>query len=675
MKKLTVTWTKKLFMKFAFFTGLTLVGLAFVSIVVLLAYPDIYLNKYFKDKIIREFNSTYPDYSIAIADLKFNVWKNGIELKTVAVRSADSSFSLDIDRQSLSGIAWLQLLWKGDIAPDIIAGSAVNSKKIIIKFIKSQYEVSCAELNVSMYKSEIILKELDIHPLVDDNQFFNANKFRQTRLRIMLPQLKVSGLSYFGLQKEFIYHARYLQIGDLSLSVLVNKNKPSKAETEKISIPKEMSTSLKKLLNVDSLSISSVKLDYDVIDSLVSDKNLTNVNSGYSVKISDMNFNLLKNNIKLKALFLISNDSMITCNIKKPSLDGIAWNNLVYNGELKSKDLSKLVATTEEIELNLWSQEYQFRFGRIQTSFKDSVLFVDKMNIQPLIDDKNFFAESKYRRTRLKMSLSQVKLMGVDYHSLMQGTKYNARLIQFGDASLDIVVNMYKPYLSEKIKPQMPNEILLSMKEKIQIDSIILSDGQLNYGETYAPNSQPAVIKFDKMHLFAKNISNNNKSGDTAIIRADADFMSTGRMKATLFVPLTSKGFSLKYSGSLSSMKLNKLNTFIVIAEHKSITSGLLHSANFDISVKNGRAKGIVNAVYDNLELSFLNTKTNSGKGLMDKVKTFIANNFKLNGTNKPDKSGKLNSGKVVYNRMRDDTFTQYLWFALRSGVADIVGF
>ncbi len=40
-----------------------------------------------------------------------------------------------------------------------------------------------------------------------------------------------------------------------------------------------------------------------------------------------------------------------------------------------------------------------------------------------------------------------------------------------------------------------------------------------------------------------------------------------------------------------------------------------------------------------------------------------------------PDENGSIKIGEIKYTRNPDDYFFQYLWFALRNGVADVVGF
>ena len=56
-------------------------------------------------------------------------------------------------------------------------------------------------------------------------------------------------------------------------------------------------------------------------------------------------------------------------------------------------------------------------------------------------------------------------------------------------------------------------------------------------------------------------------------------------------------------------------------------------------------------------------------------IASFVANNITIRTNNLPDKSGAIKIGKVAYARRRDDPFFGFVWFALRSGVGDVVGF
>jgi hypothetical protein len=138
-------------------------------------------------------------------------------------------------------------------------------------------------------------------------------------------------------------------------------------------------------------------------------------------------------------------------------------------------------------------------------------------------------------------------------------------------------------------------------------------------------------------------------------------------------IPLTSPEFSLHYSGTLSTMDLTRLDAFLAIAEHTRIKSGSAQEAAFDIDVTDGQASGRVHAIYRNLEIAVLDKETGTATGLGNRIASFLANVLKIRSANFPDASGSLKEGQVNYTRRPDDEFQQFVWFALRSGVLDVI--
>jgi hypothetical protein len=122
-------------------------------------------------------------------------------------------------------------------------------------------------------------------------------------------------------------------------------------------------------------------------------------------------------------------------------------------------------------------------------------------------------------------------------------------------------------------------------------------------------------------------------------------------------------------------MNLDALNSYLEPGEQIRIKTGTLQSATYDISIVSGCARGTLRAIYENLNFAVINKNTGSEKGLTNRITSFIANNFKIRTGNMPDKSGSLEIGKVNFLRKRDTTFLQLLWFSIRSGIKDVVGF
>jgi hypothetical protein len=299
----------------------------------------------------------------------------------------------------------------------------------------------------------------------------------------------------------------------------------------------------------------------------------------------------------------------------------------------------------------------------------------DSMRYYSVEDDEQFFARSQFRQTKFRFDIPQMKMVGLDCLTLLQGNIYRAKSITMHDVFADILVNMDKPYDKNSSNPQMPNEALSSMKEIVGVGSVNIVNGRVKYRERVAVNAAPGVITFSKVNVSVSGIANHTAHPDTAVIHADGLFMNSGTMKLFMAIPLTSTDFSLRYSGSLSTMDVTELNAFLEPNEHRRIKSGILQSATYDINAIAGHASGALRVAYKDLSIAVLNKKTGSEKGIFDRISSLVGVVFVIRRTNMPNGKGSMKIGEIRYTRNPDDYFLQFAWFALRSGVKDVVGF
>jgi hypothetical protein len=274
--------------------------------------------------------------------------------------------------------------------------------------------------------------------------------------------------------------------------------------------------------------------------------------------------------------------------------------------------LTSPVIDAQKIVLNFRKSQNEIRFEKLHVSVADSEMTADSIKYYPLIDDEQFFAKSQFRQTRFRFDIPQIKIIGLDYLALIQGNIYKARTIKINDLFADILVNMDKPYDKNSSNPQMPNEALTSMKEIVKVDSLKITNGRLRYCERFAVKAVPGVITFDKVNVSVSGIANHTAHPDTTVIHGEGLFMNSGTMKLFMAIPLASKDFSLRYSGSLSTMDVTTLNSFIEPAEHKRIKSGVLQSAMFNINVNSGNASGTLQVAYKDLSIADLDKNTGS---------------------------------------------------------------
>lgn len=395
----------------------------------------------------------------------------------------------------------------------------------------------------------------------------------------------------------------------------------------------------------------------------------------YSLNIAGVNFNVLKNRIECDSISLTKNDSTFSCRIGTFSLYGIGWIKLLREKKFSSNSIAESAINAKGIVLNFKQSQNQIRCRRLHLSVPDSEIVADSVEFHPLINDEQFFAESKFRNTRYRFVIPKIRVNGLEYSGLLSGNNYRVRSINIKDVFVDVLVNMDQQFDTKSPSPLMPNEGLSSIKDTIRVDSLQVTNSRLNYYERYAVGAKAALVTFDKMQVLAKGIVNHTGRRDTIVIHAHGNFMNTGKMELNMLIPLGSPQFSFSYSGSLHQMELSSLNKFLEIAEHRHIKSGILHETTFNVNVNSGLATGYVRAEYNNLSFDVLSKKTGRENGIFDEISSFIGKTFIIRGNNMPDKSGAMKIGVVKYTRKPDEPFIQFVWFALRSGVGNVVGF
>ena len=392
-----------------------------------------------------------------------------------------------------------------------------------------------------------------------------------------------------------------------------------------------------------------------------------------SIQLGNMHYNVWKNRLSCDSIKLTTNK--FTGCAASFSVSGFSWIKILRQGDFTPDILKSSTLDAHDIVVNFRQSQNVLRFGMLHISVPDSEIVSDSIKYFSLISDEQFFSKSQFRQTRYRFDIPQIQIIGSDCAAILQGKSYIAGCININDLFVEVLVNMDKPYDKSSENPKMPNEVLSSMKEIIKVDSMIILNGRLKYSEKYTAQGTPGVISINKANVSVTGIANHATNPDTTLIHGEALFMNSSKMKLYMAIPLQSKDFSLRYSGSLGTMDATILNSFIEAGEHHRIKSGTIHSARFKIDVNSGISSGSFQVEYQDLSIAVLNKNTGSEKGLFDRISSIFAKIFVIRGTNMPDEKGLMKIGETKYKRNPDDYFFQFVWFALRNGVADVVGF
>jgi hypothetical protein len=106
----------------------------------------------------------------------------------------------------------------------------------------------------------------------------------------------------------------------------------------------------------------------------------------YSMQIGNVNCNLWENRIGCDSIALTSMDSSFSCSLAGLSVSGIGWAQILWRGDIASKDLKRLVADAREMVLNFRQSQYELRCARLHVSVPDSEILAEAFEFHPLVE-------------------------------------------------------------------------------------------------------------------------------------------------------------------------------------------------------------------------------------------------------------------------------------------------
>jgi hypothetical protein len=392
---------------------------------------------------------------------------------------------------------------------------------------------------------------------------------------------------------------------------------------------------------------------------------------GSTLRIGELDYAVTAN--RLVAHQVVVGGTNTRLEIDQVTLTGVRWARLLWGQAALAEVLARASLDAANLNLVLPEVQYRIRCARLRVSVPDSELIAEGAELQPLVEDEARFAAGAFRTTRYRVVVPECRVRGLEYGEALRGRSYRARSVWLSRPVLDALINSDKPPHPFVKSPLMVHEALAAIQPPFEVDQLSITNGLITYAERAAPGADPAVLTFSAVTLSAADIANQGAAAATIELQGQCDLMSAGTLKVVMSIPITPADFALKYSGSLGAMDLTRLDAFVELAEHVRIHSGTAQEAAFDIEVHAGQAIGRVRAIYDDLKVTVLDQETGTEQGFDNRVASFLANVLKVRTSNAPDALGSMKEGDVNYLRRPEESFLEFVWFALWSGVADVI--
>jgi hypothetical protein len=392
---------------------------------------------------------------------------------------------------------------------------------------------------------------------------------------------------------------------------------------------------------------------------------------GWALRIGESDYEARGNRLVAQSITL--SGPHVTLKTGLVSLTGVHWTRLLVGSALPAEILAKASLEVSDIVVEFPQARYGIHCARLRASVPDLEVIIEGTELAPLVGDESFFAEQAFRTTRFHLVVPECRVLGLAFDELLRGKAYHAKSVDVSRPSFEALVDCDKPVRPVTDHPLMVHEALAAIPLPLRVDTLNLANGHLAYCERWAVGGDPAVLTFGAVNLSVEGIANRGEGAAAIRLHGQANLMDAGALSVRMSIPIASPDLSLHYSGSLTAMDLTRLDAFLDISEHTRIKSGSVKEATFEIDVSASQARGGVHATYSNLVIALLDKQTGSEKGLSDRFASLLANLLKIRKSNAPSPSGSMKEGTVDCTRGPDDTFLQFVWFALRSGVLDVI--
>ncbi len=320
---------------------------------------------------------------------------------------------------------------------------------------------------------------------------------------------------------------------------------------------------------------------------------------------------------------------------------------------------------------------YSVEVQKIKGNLTNSILLIDTISLKPNYSEVAFSAREKFVRGRTEFQCINTRVEGIDVFSLLSGRCISFHKCEVNKWFVDYYSDKRKPKNPHPLAAMMPNDLLRAFPFCFNIDSVILKDGKVRIKERAAASSQAGSLSFDRARVTAHPLCTDSlgaQYGEPTRISLSAVFMGEAAVSATIKYPLDHKKLDLHIDAAVGPCSIKILNPFLITNERKEVTDGMIESGALSMDVRDGVATTTVSPNYRNLYIKILPSSTNEKLGILETLKTFVANNFILNSTNIDKYSRKAKSATTTLSRKKEQELLQFIWVAVRKSLGKVIG-
>jgi hypothetical protein len=314
----------------------------------------------------------------------------------------------------------------------------------------------------------------------------------------------------------------------------------------------------------------------------------------------------------------------------------------------------------------------------LSLSLSDSILHVSGIAFAPRRSDSTY-------GSLVRMTATRIDARGLDIGVFLLRQGLRARLVRLDSLRIDVLSDQRRgePGDLRPSRSRTPQAWIAGIERGIDVDSVVIRDGEVVYREHKPRQSAPGVMTWGRVNAIATNVHHvvrRRTTRDPMTLNTTSWLQNVGKFDVQFVVPLDAPRFTMTFQGRLGAMPATGFNAFVEQALPWRIDKGRVESITFTARVTNGVAHGTVVPRYKDLAVEV------TGKGatgivgtggvvgdVARGVATFVGNETQIRSDNPDNGATTPRAGTIDHAFTPDQTLPAFLWQSLRGGLLAVV--
>ncbi len=367
---------------------------------------------------------------------------------------------------------------------------------------------------------------------------------------------------------------------------------------------------------------------------------------------------------------LAISDSVSSLNLLTTSDFFVEFKDVYVDSTLNYFEASEIDIDIKDSEITLPGDLYQMKFARMQIAKHDSSIFIDSLQLIPLVERYKFAIVYGKQTDMFTVGMNSIKVNGIFFDSLLMIQKPIVRIVELNDVQAEIFRDKNRPFDFSNY-PKLPHQALRTMEKDFTVEEVRINNGFVKYIEHEAGADNPGIVFFEQINGVITNITSDSLriiDHPTLVVNATALLYGKGQLEANIQMPLNDPNDKLTFGAHLGKMEAGEANRMIEPGTMVNISEGTIDDITLSGNANRYVGKGSMTMQYKELKIDVLKEKKDGEvkrRWLVSALATEIVKSAN------PDHKKHLRVAPMHFDRDMNKGIINFLWKTCFSGIKE----